>query len=138
MGAGVALTMFTKQVSDGGRSGSPVVAAEAQQVERTRRKTLSRGPIRGFLCPTGQFRWTSRPSPHGCRGSQLGSADGSPRRRQPRHRRRLDVDELGARPAFEDLVCPGVHLFRAPGERLLLLLGVVRVCDCPVIPKLLQ
>jgi hypothetical protein len=36
------LTMFTKQVSGGGRSGSPIVAAEAQQVERTRRKTWSR------------------------------------------------------------------------------------------------
>ena len=38
------------------------------------------------------------------------------RRRQPRYRRRLDVDELGAGRALEDLVCPGVHLFRRAGR----------------------
>jgi hypothetical protein len=44
--------MFTKQVWPGGQSGSPIVAARAQQVERTRRKTCSRAESE-FLCPSG-------------------------------------------------------------------------------------
>src|SRR6266511_1723238 len=48
-------TMFTKQVSrpvDG--LDPPIVAAEAEQVERTRRKTWSRAPIRGFCASQAQ------------------------------------------------------------------------------------
>jgi hypothetical protein len=41
--------------SPGGQSGSPIVAAEAQQVERTRRKTWSRLPIRGFCALQAPF-----------------------------------------------------------------------------------
>jgi hypothetical protein len=39
-------------VSPGGRSRFPIVAAEAEQVERTRRKTWTGADPR-FLCPTG-------------------------------------------------------------------------------------
>jgi hypothetical protein len=46
-------TMFTKQVSGLVDSlDPPIVAAEAQQVERTRRKTCSRAESE-FLCPSG-------------------------------------------------------------------------------------
>ena len=45
----------------GGRSGSPVVAAEARQVERTRRKTCSRAESE-FLCPSGM---SGDPTPDG-------------------------------------------------------------------------
>src|SRR6266545_2065957 len=41
-------------VSPGGQSGSPMVAADAEQVERTRGKTWSRARSR-FLCPTGNI-----------------------------------------------------------------------------------
>jgi hypothetical protein len=52
-------------VSPGGQSGSAIVAAEAQQVERTRRKTCSRAEseflcgddVAGGFCPAGLTRF---------------------------------------------------------------------------------
>jgi hypothetical protein len=51
-------TMFTKQVSGPlAQRGFPVVAAEAEQVERTRRKTWSQAESRVSV-PFSLARWT--------------------------------------------------------------------------------
>jgi hypothetical protein len=55
--------MFTKQVSRPVDAWIPIMAIEAEQVERTQRKNLVMGPVRGFCAHTGFYRtYFQRPS----------------------------------------------------------------------------
>ena len=92
-------------------SGSPIVAAEAEQVERTRRKTWSRADPR-FLCPSGSV------SPENGRnlgGMPLRRVLGPPHIPTRRHRYRPHGERTGRQRALLDVTGPHTSYCFGPG-----------------------